>query len=43
MSLELLDVTVRLGRGESRVTALSELTVSFAPAALTALVGPSGS
>ena len=38
MSLELLDVTVRLGRGESRVTALSELTVSFAPAALTAVV-----
>ncbi|WP_328661092.1 ABC transporter ATP-binding protein [Streptomyces sp. NBC_00334] len=43
MSLELLDVTVRLGRGESRTTALRELTVGFAPSALTALVGPSGS
>lgn len=43
MSLELLDVTVHLGRGESRVTALRELTVTFPPSAMTALVGPSGS
>ncbi|MFF8594784.1 ABC transporter ATP-binding protein [Streptomyces sp. NPDC015220] len=43
MSLELRDVTVTLGRGESRTTALREVSVRFAPSALTALVGPSGS
>ncbi|WP_225076697.1 MULTISPECIES: ATP-binding cassette domain-containing protein [unclassified Streptomyces] len=43
MSLELRDVTVTLGRGESRTTALRDLTAAFAPVALTALVGPSGS
>ncbi|MEV8589687.1 ATP-binding cassette domain-containing protein [Streptomyces sp. NPDC051180] len=43
MSLHLHDVTVTLGRGESRTTALRGLGVSFAPGVLTALVGPSGS
>ncbi|MFI2644021.1 ABC transporter ATP-binding protein [Streptomyces sp. NPDC018610] len=43
MSLELRDVTVTLGRGESRTTALRGLDADFAPRALTALVGPSGS
>lgn len=43
MTLLLDGVTVTLGRGESRTTALHELTASFRPGALTALVGPSGS
>ncbi|MFI6515641.1 ABC transporter ATP-binding protein [Spirillospora sp. NPDC050679] len=43
MSLHLHDITVTLGRGESRTTALHGLTAAFAPGALTALVGPSGS
>ncbi|MEW1694340.1 MULTISPECIES: ATP-binding cassette domain-containing protein [unclassified Streptomyces] len=43
MSLHLHDVTVALGRGESRTTALSGLDARFPPGALTALVGPSGS
>ncbi|MFH8218085.1 ABC transporter ATP-binding protein [Streptomyces sp. NPDC018057] len=43
MSLELRNVTVTLGRGDSRTTALRDLGAVFAPAALTALVGPSGS
>ncbi|MFJ5094735.1 MULTISPECIES: ABC transporter ATP-binding protein [unclassified Streptomyces] len=43
MSLHLHDVTVTLGRGESRTTALSGLDARFPPGALTALVGPSGS
>ncbi|WP_030761900.1 ABC transporter ATP-binding protein [Streptomyces griseus] len=43
MSLHLHDVTVTLGRGDSRTTALSGLDVTFRPGALTALVGPSGS
>ncbi|MFK3735736.1 ABC transporter ATP-binding protein [Streptomyces sp. NPDC088090] len=43
MSLRLHDVTVTLGQGDSRTTALSGLDVTFRPGALTALVGPSGS
>ncbi|GHA92300.1 ABC transporter ATP-binding protein [Streptomyces termitum] len=43
MSLHLHDVTVTLGRGESRTTALSGLDAAFRPGALTALAGPSGS
>ncbi|MYR59065.1 ABC transporter ATP-binding protein, partial [Streptomyces sp. SID625] len=43
MSLELRNVTVTLGRGDSRTTALRDLSAAFAPVALTALVGPSGS
>ncbi|MER6480156.1 ABC transporter ATP-binding protein [Streptomyces filamentosus] len=43
MSLHLHDVTVTLGRGDSRTTALSGLDATFSPGALTALVGPSGS
>ncbi|MFF4753841.1 ABC transporter ATP-binding protein [Streptomyces sp. NPDC002514] len=43
MSLELLDVTVTLGHGESRTTALRALSACFPAAAVTALVGPSGS
>ncbi|MFB7501315.1 ABC transporter ATP-binding protein [Streptomyces sp. NPDC056161] len=43
MSLELRDVTVTLGRGESRTTALRALSARFPAAAVTALVGPSGS
>ncbi|MEU5915694.1 ABC transporter ATP-binding protein [Streptomyces sp. NPDC004288] len=43
MSLHLDGVTVTLGRGESRTTALRGLDVTFRPGALTALVGPSGS
>ncbi|GAA2387201.1 ABC transporter ATP-binding protein [Dactylosporangium salmoneum] len=43
MTLHLNDITVTLGRGESRTVALDGLTTSFRPGALTALVGPSGS
>ncbi|MEU2081121.1 ATP-binding cassette domain-containing protein [Streptomyces albus] len=43
MSLHLHDITVTLGRGESRTTALHHLTADFRPGVLTALVGPSGS
>ncbi|MFE9610677.1 ABC transporter ATP-binding protein [Streptomyces sp. NPDC006012] len=43
MSLELLDVTVTLGHGESRTTALRALSARFPAGAVTALVGPSGS
>ncbi|MER8046694.1 ATP-binding cassette domain-containing protein [Streptomyces sp. NPDC094032] len=43
MSLHLHDITVTLGRGDSRTTALSGVTTSFGPGVLTALVGPSGS
>ncbi|WP_335934731.1 ABC transporter ATP-binding protein [Streptomyces sp. PTD5-9] len=43
MSLHLDDITVTLGRGESRTTALRGLTATFRPGALTTLVGPSGS
>ncbi|MCZ0980663.1 ATP-binding cassette domain-containing protein [Streptomyces diastatochromogenes] len=43
MSLHLHDVTVTLGKGESRTTALRKLDVTFRPGVLTALVGPSGS
>ncbi|MEU8761506.1 ATP-binding cassette domain-containing protein [Streptomyces sp. NPDC048659] len=43
MSLDLHDVTVTLGRGDSRTTALRAVTARFEPGALTALVGPSGS
>ncbi|MEW5632595.1 ABC transporter ATP-binding protein [Streptomyces hydrogenans] len=43
MSLHLEDVTVTLGQGDSRTTALSGLDVTFRPGVLTALVGPSGS
>ncbi|MBY8869317.1 ABC transporter ATP-binding protein [Streptomyces sennicomposti] len=43
MSLELCDVTVTLGRAESRTTALRGVSAGFAASALTALVGPSGS
>ncbi|MFF3731637.1 ABC transporter ATP-binding protein [Streptomyces sp. NPDC002476] len=43
MTLHLDGITVTLGRGESRTTALDSLTASFRQGALTALVGPSGS
>ncbi|WP_432172715.1 ABC transporter ATP-binding protein [Streptomyces sp. Tue6028] len=43
MTLHLKDITVTLGRGESRTSALEGLTASFEQGALTALVGPSGS
>ncbi|MGW1162935.1 ABC transporter ATP-binding protein [Streptomyces sp. NPDC002513] len=43
MTLRLNDITVTLGRGASRTTALHALTATFRPGALTALVGPSGS
>ncbi|MGI5171010.1 ABC transporter ATP-binding protein [Spirillospora sp. CA-253888] len=43
MSLHLHDLTVTLGCGESRTTALHGLTAAFRPGALTALAGPSGS
>lgn len=43
MTLRLNDITVTLGSGESRTTALHGLTTTFQPGALTALVGPSGS
>ncbi|MEV8623933.1 ATP-binding cassette domain-containing protein [Streptomyces sp. NBC_01268] len=43
MSLHLHAVTVTLGRGDSRTTALRSVTAGFAPGVLTALVGPSGS
>ncbi|MFI1093690.1 ABC transporter ATP-binding protein [Streptomyces sp. NPDC020917] len=43
MTLRLNAVTVSLGRGESRTTALRGLTAAFRPGAFTALVGPSGS
>ncbi|GAA2819918.1 ABC transporter ATP-binding protein [Streptomyces showdoensis] len=43
MSLHLHDITVTLGQGDSRTTALSSFTAAFEPGALTALVGPSGS
>ncbi|TWV53610.1 ATP-binding cassette domain-containing protein [Streptomyces misionensis] len=43
MTLRLHDITVTLGRGDSRTTALRALTATFRPGVLTALVGPSGS
>ncbi|MEV5986477.1 ABC transporter ATP-binding protein [Streptomyces sp. NPDC052051] len=43
MTLRLDDITVTLGRDETRTTALDGLTASFRQGALTALVGPSGS
>ncbi|MEV7503226.1 ATP-binding cassette domain-containing protein [Streptomyces sp. NPDC093018] len=43
MTLRLDDITVTLGRGSSRTTALRSLTAVFQPGLLTALVGPSGS
>ncbi|MET8612455.1 ABC transporter ATP-binding protein [Streptomyces misionensis] len=43
MTLRLDGITVTLGRGESRTTALRALTATFRPGVLTALVGPSGS
>ena len=42
-SLRLDGITVTLGRGESRTTALRALDAEFRQGALTALVGPSGS
>ncbi|MFF2779145.1 ABC transporter ATP-binding protein [Streptomyces sp. NPDC058052] len=43
MSLRLDDITVTLGRGDSRTTALDGFGATFRPGVLTALVGPSGS
>ncbi|MGW4056225.1 ABC transporter ATP-binding protein [Streptomyces sp. NPDC004779] len=43
MSLRLDDITVTLGRGDSRTTALDGFAATFLPGVLTALVGPSGS
>ena len=43
MTLHLNGVTVTLGRGESRTTALASMTAAFEAGVLTALVGPSGS
>ncbi|MFE5794560.1 ABC transporter ATP-binding protein [Streptomyces sp. NPDC056503] len=43
MTLHLDDVTVTLGRGDARTTALRGLDTTFRPGVLTALVGPSGS
>lgn len=43
MSLVLSDVTVTLGRGDTRTTVFAGLDAAFAPGRLTALAGPSGS
>ncbi|MFF8409419.1 ABC transporter ATP-binding protein [Streptomyces omiyaensis] len=43
MSLHLDALTVTLGRGDSRTTALDGFGATFRPGVLTALVGPSGS
>ncbi|MFF2350833.1 ABC transporter ATP-binding protein [Kitasatospora sp. NPDC058115] len=43
MSLTLHDITVTLGRGDSRTTPLRALNAEFPAGRLTALVGPSGS
>ncbi|MFE6668658.1 ATP-binding cassette domain-containing protein [Streptomyces sp. NPDC057697] len=43
MSLELSGVTVAFGRADARTTVFDGLDATFAPGAMTALVGPSGS
>ncbi|WP_238008076.1 ABC transporter ATP-binding protein [Dactylosporangium sp. AC04546] len=42
-AVELWSVTRRFGAGEHTVTALDHITVGFAPASFTAVMGPSGS
>ena len=43
MSLTLSDITLRLGDGDQRVTALDAVSLHVAPGELVAVVGPSGS